>query len=132
MSVRQISGNVFAILSSDVMNRVTSFVLYALVARHLGGSEFGQLSLALTLFYAVQVFALSGVKTVIIRAIATNPVQTGAYFINGCLLVTLSSSICIALLCGFVRFMHYSTAAASDMSTSAQSTIDGLPCEPSC
>src|SRR6266446_4383393 len=53
MSVRQISGNVFAILSSDVMNRVTSFVLYALVARHLGGHEFGQLSLALTLVDAL-------------------------------------------------------------------------------
>jgi O-antigen/teichoic acid export membrane protein len=112
MSVRQISGNVFAILSSDVMNRVTSFVLYALVARHLGGREFGQLSLALTLFYAVQVFALSGVKTVIIREVATNPSQTGAYFINGCLLVTLSSSICIVLLCGFVRLMNYSPATA--------------------
>src|SRR6267142_1940896 len=112
MSVRQISGNVFAILSSDVMNRVTSFVLYALVARHLGGREFGQLSLALTLFYAVQAFALSGVKTVIIREVATNPVQTGAYFINGSLLVTLSSSICIALLWGFVRLMHYSAATS--------------------
>src|SRR5258705_8005225 len=112
MSVRQISGNVFAILSSDVMNRVTSFVLYALVARHLGGREFGQLSLALTLFYAAQVFALSGVKTVIIREVATNPVQTGAYFINGSLLVTLSSSICIALLWGFVRLMHYSAATS--------------------
>jgi O-antigen/teichoic acid export membrane protein len=112
MSVRQISGNVFAILSSDVMNRVTSFVLYALVARHLGGREFGQLSLALTLFYAVQVFALSGVKTVIIREVATNPSQTGAYFINGCLLLTLSSSICIVLLCGFVRLMNYSPATA--------------------
>ncbi len=112
MSVRQISGNAFAILSSDVMNRVTSFVLYALVARHLGGREFGQLSLALTLFYAVQVFALSGVRTVIIREVATNPGQTGAYFINGSLLVTLSSSVCIALLWAFVRLMRDSAATS--------------------
>ena len=36
ISLRNIGGNALSILSSDVMNRATSFVLYAMVARHLG------------------------------------------------------------------------------------------------
>jgi O-antigen/teichoic acid export membrane protein len=112
MNLRQVSGNALSILSSDVMNRLTSFVLYALVARHLGGREFGQLSLALTLFYAFQVFALSGLKPVTIREVATHPTRTSAYFVNGCVLVILSSSLLIALLWGFVRLMHYSAATS--------------------
>ena len=109
---RQITGNVFSILSSDVMNRLTTFVLYALVARHLGGREFGQLSLALTLFYAFQVFALSGTKSVIIREVATNRALTGSYFINGLALVTLSSSISIGASWAFVQLMHYSAGTS--------------------
>jgi O-antigen/teichoic acid export membrane protein len=113
MRVRQITGNVFSILSSDVMNRVTTFVLYALVARHLGGREFGQLSLALTLFYAFQVFALIGTKSVIIREIATNRALTGAYFINGLVLVTISSAVSMGASWAFVQLMHYSINTAS-------------------
>lgn len=112
MRLRQITGNVFSILSSDVMNRLTTFVLYALVARHLGGREFGQLSLALTLFYAFQVFALSGTKSVIIREVATNRALTGPYFINGLALVTLSSSVSIGASWAFVRLMHYSAGTS--------------------
>src|SRR5205814_1196770 len=36
LNLRKTSANALSILSSDVMNRATSFVLYALVARHLG------------------------------------------------------------------------------------------------
>jgi O-antigen/teichoic acid export membrane protein len=110
--VRQITGNVFSILSSDVMNRVTTFVLYALVARHLGGREFGQLSLALTLFYAFQVLALSGTKSLIIREVAINRALTGPYFINGVALLTVSSSVSIGASWAFVQLMHYSAGTA--------------------
>src|SRR2546429_9205226 len=86
-SLRNIGANALSILTSDVMNRATSFVVYAMVARKLGAFEFGQMSLALSLFYIFQIFAVSGVKTLLIREVAKDRSQTRKYFVNGCLIV---------------------------------------------
>jgi O-antigen/teichoic acid export membrane protein len=112
LNLRQISSNACSILTSDVMNRATSFVLYALVARHLGAREFGQLSLALTLFYVFQVLAMGGLKTLIVRQVAKDLAQTSVYFVNGSLLAVLSSIGSIAVLWVLVRLMHYSSATS--------------------
>src|SRR6266481_5025099 len=110
LNLRKTTGNALSILTSDVMSRMTSFVLYALVARHLGAQEFGQLSLAFTLFYTFQVFAVGGLKTLIIRQVAKDRAQTQLYFINGCMIVALSSLASIAALWSFVHLMHYPPA----------------------
>jgi O-antigen/teichoic acid export membrane protein len=107
LNLRKAGGNALSILTSDAMNRVTSFVLYALVARHLGTHEFGQLSLALTLFYIFQVLAVAGLKTLTIRQVTKDRAQTRQYFINGCAIVAVSSFSSLAVLFGFVRLMHY-------------------------
>jgi O-antigen/teichoic acid export membrane protein len=107
LSLLKTGGNALSILSSDVMNRATSFILYALVARHLGANEFGQLMVALTLFYTFQVFAVGGLKTLIIRQVAKDRTQTAAYFLNGCAIVMVSSLCSVLALFGFVRVVHY-------------------------
>jgi O-antigen/teichoic acid export membrane protein len=89
------------------MNKVTSFVLYALVGRKLGAHEFGQLSLAITVFYIFQVLAATGLKTLTIRQVAKDRSQTRRYFMNGCLIVTFSSLASLTILYGFVRLMQY-------------------------
>ena len=110
LSLRKIGGNALSILTSDVMNRATSFVLYAMVARNLGAFEFGQLSLALTLFYVFQVSAVAGLKTLIVRQVAKDRSQTRLYFINGCMIVVLSSLLSLCVLYAFVRLLHYPPA----------------------
>ena len=107
LNLRSAGGNALSILTSDVMNRATSFVMYALVARHLGAQEFGQLSLAFSLFYMFQVFAVAGLKVLIIRQVAKDRSQTNRYFINACFIVTISSITSVAALFAFVRLMHY-------------------------
>jgi O-antigen/teichoic acid export membrane protein len=107
LNLRQTGGNVIAILTSDVMNRATSFVLYALVARHLGAREFGQLALAFTLFYAFQVLAAAGLKTLITREVAKDRSQTGLYFVNGSVLVVISSVCSFVALLAFVHILQY-------------------------
>jgi O-antigen/teichoic acid export membrane protein len=107
LSLRTAGGNALSILTSDVMNRATSFVMYALVARHLGAQEFGQLSLAFSLFYMFQVFAIAGLKVLVIRQVAKDRSQTSLYFINACMIVTVSSLTSVAALFAFVRLMHY-------------------------
>jgi len=110
LNLRKTTGNALSILTSDVMSRMTSFVLYALVARHLGAQEFGQLTLAFTLFYTFQVFALAGLKTLVVRQVAKDRAQTRLYFINGCMIVTLTSLASIVALWSFVHLMHYPRA----------------------
>ncbi len=110
LNLRKTTGNALSILTSDVMSRMTSFVLYALVARHLGAQEFGQLSLAFTLFYTFQVFAVGGLKTLIIRQVAKDRAKTQLYFINGCMIVAFTSLASIVALWSFIHLMHYPPA----------------------
>jgi O-antigen/teichoic acid export membrane protein len=113
ISLRKIGANALSILTSDVMNRATSFVLYAMVARKLGAFEFGQLSLSLSLFYVFQVTAVAGLKILIVRDVAKDRSRTRSYLRNGCAIVTVTSFTSLALLCLFVRLMHYSSATNS-------------------
>jgi O-antigen/teichoic acid export membrane protein len=111
-SLRQVSGNALSILTSDVMNRATSFVIYALVARHLGAPQFGQLSLAFSLFYMFQVLAVAGLKVLIIRQVAKDRTQTRMYFLNSAAIVALSSLVSLAALLTFVSVLHYPLATS--------------------
>jgi O-antigen/teichoic acid export membrane protein len=110
LNLRKTGGNALSILTSDVMNRATSFVLYAMVARRLGAQEFGQLSLALTLFYTFQVFSVGGLKTLIVRQVAKDRLQTSLYFRNGVVIVAFTSIASLVALWSFVRIMHYPSA----------------------
>lgn len=107
LNLRQTGSNALAILTSDVMNRATSFVLYALVARHLGAREFGQLALAFTLFYAFQVLAAAGLKTLVTREVAKDRSQTGSYFMNGSIFVVVTSLGSFVALLVFVYILQY-------------------------
>lgn len=112
-SVRRIAGNAISILTSDVLNRATTFVLYALVARHLSAFAFGQISLALTLFYTFQMVAVAGTKTLITREVARDRKQTGHYLVNGGMIVAVFSFLAMLLLLVFVRLMHYAASTAA-------------------
>jgi O-antigen/teichoic acid export membrane protein len=112
-SVRRIVGNAIFILMSDVVNRASTFVLYALVARYLGAFEFGQMSLALMLFYTFQVFATAGLKTLVTREVAKDQTETDKYLVNGSVVVVVSSLLSITTLLLFVRLINYSRDTAS-------------------
>ena len=96
-----------SMLASDVLNRATTFVVYALVARYLGAYAVGQLALALTLFYTFYVFATAGVKTLIGRQVAKDKAATDHYLVGGSLLVSACSALSFAALLGFLWLMHY-------------------------
>ena len=109
LNLHRITANAASILSRDVLNRATTFILYALVARHLGTYAFGQLSLALAFFYVFQVFAVGGLRTFITREVSKDTSKTNLYLINGSLIVVVFSLICIIILFLFVCILDYST-----------------------
>ena len=56
----RIGMNAMSLLGGDVFNKASTFLVYALLARHTGVHEFGQLSLGLMLLYTFHVFAAAG------------------------------------------------------------------------
>src|SRR4051794_28665389 len=84
-------SNAVALFTSDAMNRATTFVLYALVGRALGATEFGRLAIALTFFYIFQVIASAGLKTLITREVAKDLTKTNYYLVNGALVAAIAS-----------------------------------------
>lgn len=113
MGILRIASNALSILTSDVFNRATTFFIYLLVARHLGPFEFGQMSLALALFYTFQVIAAAGLKTLMIREISKDKTQTERYLMNAAMLVTVFSFLSLLILFGFTRLMGYQQETAT-------------------
>ncbi len=112
-TARRFIYNVLSLLASDIVNRGTTFMLYLLIARYLGAYEFGQLSLAITLFHTFRVIAIVGFRTVITRAITGNRSLSAQYLVNGSVLAVISSCLSTALLMVFVHLMNYSASTTS-------------------
>jgi O-antigen/teichoic acid export membrane protein len=91
-----------------MVNRAITFVLYALIARYLGTYEFGQMSLTLTLFYLLQSIAPTGLKTLLVRDVATHKEDTSRYLVNGLFVALVSSLAALLILLGFLEAMDYS------------------------
>jgi O-antigen/teichoic acid export membrane protein len=107
-SLRRIGGNMASLLSSNVVNKATTFALYALVARYLSAFEFGQMSLALSYFFLFQVFALAGLELQITRAVANDKAATGKYFVNGSAVVFVFSILSMIIQLTFIWALNYS------------------------
>jgi O-antigen/teichoic acid export membrane protein len=103
----KLATNAFAILAGDMTTRVASFVLYALVARHLGTHEFGQMSLGLTYFQSFQFLAVAGIQALVTREVARNRSQTGRYLVNANVAVAGFSLLSVALLVVVAQLLHY-------------------------
>jgi O-antigen/teichoic acid export membrane protein len=110
--VFRMARNAVSVLASDALNRATTFILYALVARYLDARAFGQLSLALAFFYAFQVFASLGLPTLATREVASDEDQFSPCLMNGGLLTLGGSLLSIVLLLGCVVAMGYATDTA--------------------
>jgi len=108
----RIVGNIGSLLTSDVLNRLTTFLLYALVGRHLDARSFGQLSLALALFYTFQVLASLGLPMPLTREIAKDRTRTASYFVTASFLALLGGLASIAALMVLVYVMGYAADTA--------------------
>ena len=105
--MRKVLSNTISLVASDVFTRITSFVIYILVGRYLGAFAFGQMSLALSMFYTFQVLSVAGLKVLIVREVAKDPNQAEKYFVNGSFFVIVSSLISLGILALLVYSMGY-------------------------
>lgn len=108
-SAIKVIRNIFSMFTSAVLIRGASFILYILVGRFLGAHEFGQISLALSLFNTIAVIGVEWLAAYITREIAKKRSTTGYYLINGSVFAILTSSISLLLLYLFIRTMGYNS-----------------------
>jgi O-antigen/teichoic acid export membrane protein len=100
-------------LTSDVVSRGTTLVLYALVARYLGAFELGQLSLAVALFYMFQVLSAAGLRTLVVREVSRDKSLSHSYLVNGTAVIAVACLLSNGALLLYVRLMGYSDDTTS-------------------
>ncbi|MCA9734466.1 MAG: flippase [Deferribacteres bacterium] len=103
----RIISNSISILASDVMNRISMFLTYALVARFLGTLDFGQMALAFTYFNAFQMIAVAGLQSYITREVAKDHDKSQEFLLNASVVVVITSSIAILVLLLLVQILKY-------------------------
>ncbi len=64
-------------LTTNIVQKATIFLIYILVARYLGAHRFGQLALATALLFSWHKLALLGLKTFVTRESIAEPGVVG-------------------------------------------------------
>ena len=105
--IGRVATNTASLLTSDVLNKATTFVIYVLVARYSGPRSFGQLSLGLLLLYTFQVFACMGLPTLVTREVAKRRSWSGRYFASASIIAACASLLSFAALTLLVFLSRY-------------------------
>ncbi|MCA9245484.1 MAG: oligosaccharide flippase family protein [Planctomycetales bacterium] len=103
----RVARNSASLLASDVLNKATTFAVYAMLSRFADPRTFGQLSLGLLLLYTFQVFACMGLPKLITRDLAGDRSQTASYFLHGNVVISASSLVATVALALFALIMRY-------------------------
>lgn len=103
----RVAGNAASLLTTDLLNKATTFVIYALTARYLGAQAFGQFSLGLLLVYVFQVFASVGLPNLLTREIAQRPARGPRLVAGGLVAAGLTSLLAMLAMMGTAVVMHY-------------------------
>ncbi len=91
-----------------MVNRGTTFLIYIMVSRELGTLAFGQLSLALALFYSFQTVAAFGLQQFITREVAKQSSDSQRYFTNALMIGLMTSTIGTVLMMSMTVLLDYS------------------------
>lgn len=109
----RIFSNTAAILTSDVSNRLATFITYALVARFLGVHEFGQMALGFILFRTFLVLSAAGLESLIIREVARELKEAKKYLVNASIVACCTSILAIFCLGLLTRALGYAADTSS-------------------
>lgn len=103
----RVAGNAASLLTTDVLNKATTFVLYALIGRYLGAEAFGRFSLGLLLVYVFQVFASVGLPNLLTREIAQRIARAPRLLSNGLVAASLTAALAMLAMVATAWLMHY-------------------------
>lgn len=111
--VWRVARNITSLVTSDVVNRATSFIVYAAVARYLGALQLGQLLLAVSFFQLFGRLAGLGLRDLVTREVARDRSQTNRYLANAGLLIAVASGVASIVILALVALLGYSSDTAT-------------------
>ncbi len=92
-SLLRFGGNAASLLTTDLLNKATTFVIYTQVSRYLPATAFGRLSLGLLLVYVFQVLASVGLPNLLTREISQRGGRAPRLLSNGLVTAALTSAL---------------------------------------
>jgi O-antigen/teichoic acid export membrane protein len=107
-TVGRVARNSLAMSVALVIKRATHFVLYILIARHLGVEVFGQFSLAYSLFLIFEVPSRFGLGNLIVREVAKKRSEFDRYLIGGHLVGLMATIVCVGIWLLLIHLLGYS------------------------
>lgn len=107
-AVQKLGVNSLAILTSDVVTRASTLLVYVLVGRYGGNQEFGQLSLGMMLLYTFHVFAVAGLPTLLVRHVAPHPQIARRDLFHGYVAAFIPAGLSLLAMIAFAFLMNYS------------------------
>lgn len=110
--VRRATANVASLLTSNVVNRATSFIVYVIVGRFRGAEQLGRLVLAITLLMFFSRVVMLGLQTLAAREIARDRSKTASYLVHTLVIATGASLIGYAAAFAFVEVLGYPPATS--------------------
>jgi len=106
-------GNAASLLTTELLNKATNFLIYALIARYeLGLGSFGSFSLGLLLVYVFQVFASVGLPNLLTREIAQRVTRAPRLLSNGLVAASLTSLLAMLAMTVTPWVMRYDPATS--------------------
>ena len=108
--LRPLAVNALSMVTSNVVIRGTTFLLYVLVARYLGVDAFGQLALGLALAHSFRLIPSSGMQSQLVRSVARRPQESASLFYNYSAVVFAMALATLLAQAVFVWCIGYSAA----------------------
>jgi len=105
--VPKVAIDVGSVLSSNIVNRVTSFVVYAVVARQIGIDAFAGLALASSVSLIAGRVTGLGIQPVVVRRVARDPESVGRVLVTAIPPILVAWSAGWLILEPFLRVMGY-------------------------
>lgn len=112
-SLLRVASNAASLLTTELLNKATNFLIYALIARYeLGLGAFGSFSLGLLLVYVFQVFASVGLPNLLTREIAQRVARTPRLLSNALVVASLTSLLAMLAMLATPRIMCYDSTTS--------------------
>lgn len=112
MGKRTFLSNSLSLVINRLTQSITTFILFAFIARLLGTYQLGQYTLAFSYYFFFMTLASQGFKTLFTRELSRNPQATPVYLTSGTLLQLVFSLIAYALLALVIFLLPYRSDTA--------------------
>ena len=105
--LKKILANSGWMMSEQIIRMLVGLFVSAWIARHLGPTQFGQLSFAISFASLFGIFATLGLNRILVRELVSNADKPGyaTVLISSVIAIRMSAAICMFVLCTLIAWL---------------------------